>query len=83
MFINFLSFLSCLSCQKFLNPKCFIDPENPGSKKHKFRPAGTGVPARPEQEFQRDRNRSSSETGTGVPVRPEQEFQRERRNKSV
>ena len=26
--------------------KCFIDPENPGSKKHEFRQAGTGVPAR-------------------------------------
>jgi hypothetical protein len=29
-----------------LRPKCFIDPENPGSKKHEFRPAGTGVPAK-------------------------------------
>jgi hypothetical protein len=28
------------------DPKCFIDPENPGSKKHEFRQAGTGVPAR-------------------------------------
>jgi len=27
-------------------PKCFIDPENPGSIKHEFRQAGTGVPAR-------------------------------------
>jgi hypothetical protein len=32
--------------QKGKDHKCFIGPENPGSKKHEFRPAGTGVPAK-------------------------------------
>jgi len=37
---------------------------------------------KPEQEFQRGRNMSSSEAGTGVPARPEQEFQRGRNRSS-
>jgi hypothetical protein len=37
---------------------------------------------KPEQEFQRSRNRSSSEAGTGVPAKPEQEFQRSRNRSS-